>query len=270
MSSLTDRKILLFPINGVPRPNSITRPGNVTWLTTQINQLIDQLEIEFEQLKQNTGLSPEELAEIASLESGMQAHGQAIATIQANASDQAQMLSSHSNQIEQLINRLDQLTMEVESLKSLGAKTQSFFGNDIANYASGSGSFELAIRVKFSRTGHITAIRYFKPHTEIGSHTGRIWNPTGTLLTSVSFSNETNSNWQTQNLETPFLVQPETDYLVSVNSNLITPYSSPAFEDRSKGDLVAISTAYGEIGNFPGNNTPGVSYLRDLEFVPAG
>ena len=67
-------------------------------------------------------------------------------------------------------------------------------------------------------TGQITAVRFWKASSENGTHTGNIWSSTGTLLASVTFTNETASGWQQQALTTPLAIAANTTYVVSVNT----------------------------------------------------
>src|SRR5258705_372890 len=43
-------------------------------------------------------------------------------------------------------------------------------------------NYELGTQFRSSATGQITAIRFWKDANESGTHTGRIWSSTGTLL----------------------------------------------------------------------------------------
>ncbi|MGO7852401.1 DUF4082 domain-containing protein, partial [Rhizobium ruizarguesonis] len=48
--------------------------------------------------------------------------------------------------------------------------------------------------------GWVTGIRFDRGTENTGPHNGYLWTASGTLLGSVSFSNETASGWQTATL----------------------------------------------------------------------
>jgi PKD repeat protein len=50
---------------------------------------------------------------------------------------------------------------------------------------------ELGMKFQADVNGHITGIRFYKGAANTGTHVGRLWTSSGTLLGSVTFSNET-------------------------------------------------------------------------------
>ena len=88
----------------------------------------------------------------------------------------------------------------------------------VLNATDGSGSagdYELGMEFQSAKAGTINAIRYYKASSETGTHVGRIWLSTGTLLTSVTFTNETASGWQQQALATPLTISANTTYVAN-------------------------------------------------------
>jgi len=81
---------------------------------------------------------------------------------------------------------------------------------------SGDGT-SVNVGVKFATTvsGAVTGVRFYKASTNVGTHTGSLWTSTGTLLGSVTFSNETASGWQTASFGQPIPVSANTTYVVS-------------------------------------------------------
>ncbi|HEU5332328.1 MAG TPA: DUF4082 domain-containing protein [Actinocrinis sp.] len=71
--------------------------------------------------------------------------------------------------------------------------------------------------MKFSTTvaGEITGVRFYKASTNTGTHVGSLWTAGGTLLGSVTFTNETASGWQTANFSAPIPVRANTEYVIS-------------------------------------------------------
>jgi hypothetical protein len=76
-------------------------------------------------------------------------------------------------------------------------------------------SVELGVRFRSDVAGNITGIRYYKSAANIGTHTGRLWTNTGTLLASVTFVNETASGWQQADFATPVPITTNTLYVAS-------------------------------------------------------
>jgi hypothetical protein len=132
--------------------------------------------------------------------------------------------------------------------------------------------YELGTKFSSSVAGTITGIRYWRAASETGTHTGRIWSSTGTLLASVVFTGDTGSGWKTQTLATPLAITAGTTYTVSVNANTY-------YADTPGGHAAAINNGAltAPIGAGTYNNTPGAfpsavyqneSYFRDIVFVP--
>jgi hypothetical protein len=73
------------------------------------------------------------------------------------------------------------------------------------------------VGVKFatSAPGAVTGVRFYKAATNVGTHTGSLWTSNGTLLGSVTFTNETTSGWQTALFSQPIPVSANTTYVVS-------------------------------------------------------
>ena len=55
---------------------------------------------------------------------------------------------------------------------------------------------ELGVKFRSDVAGSITGIRFYKATANTGTHVGNLWSSTGTLLGSITFSNETASGWQ--------------------------------------------------------------------------
>lgn len=74
---------------------------------------------------------------------------------------------------------------------------------------------ELGMKFQSDLPGYITAIRFYKSTKNTGTHTGYLWSGTGSLLASVTFTNESATGWQQATLSTPVTVSPKTTYIVS-------------------------------------------------------
>jgi hypothetical protein len=74
---------------------------------------------------------------------------------------------------------------------------------------------ELGLTFLSDVPGYITGVRFYKSATNLGTHGGYLWTSTGTLLASVTFTNESASGWQQANFATPVAICANTPYVVS-------------------------------------------------------
>ena len=135
-------------------------------------------------------------------------------------------------------------------------------------------AYELGTRLYSDTPGQITAIRFWKSSSESGTHIGHIWSSTGSLLSTVTFTNETASGWQQQALNTPLAVTANTEYLVSVNTpnNYYVATSSGLASQVSNKNLHAelgSNGRYGSSGQYPSSSYQNANYFRDVVFVPS-
>lgn len=77
------------------------------------------------------------------------------------------------------------------------------------------GSLEVGVRFRSDVAGSISAIRFYKSAANTGTHVGNLWDSSGNLLGSATFSNETASGWQQVELTTPVSIDAGTDYVAS-------------------------------------------------------
>ena len=76
-------------------------------------------------------------------------------------------------------------------------------------------SIELGVRFQSDRSGYIKALRFYKCVANSGQHTGHLWTNTGTLLGTVTFTNETASGWQEAQFSTPVPITAGVPYVAS-------------------------------------------------------
>lgn len=117
-------------------------------------------------------------------------------------------------------------------------------------------TFDWEVGTRFTATvsGSVTRIRYYKLSSESGTHTGKIWNSSGTLLGSVTFSGETASGWQEAVLSSPVAISPEETYTVSTNINSNTPswdLTSPQPNSANQLNTQAGAFNNGTSGSYP-------------------
>ncbi len=74
---------------------------------------------------------------------------------------------------------------------------------------------ELGLTVMSSLPGYITGVRFYKGPKNLGTHIGYLWSSTGTMLASVTFTNESATGWQQANFSTPIAIDANTVYVFS-------------------------------------------------------
>ena len=92
--------------------------------------------------------------------------------------------------------------------------TNQTFSNGGITY----GWTELGTTFSSAQAGQITAVRFYKLAGNTGTHVGNIWDATShVLLASTTFTGESASGWQQQNLATPLTITAGKNYVVSYN-----------------------------------------------------
>jgi Domain of unknown function (DUF4082)/Bacterial Ig-like domain len=77
---------------------------------------------------------------------------------------------------------------------------------------------EVGVKFRATANGFITGLRFYKGSGNNGPHVGHLWTSSGTLLASVTFTNETATGWQHVNVSTPVAITANTTYVVSYNA----------------------------------------------------
>ena len=136
---------------------------------------------------------------------------------------------------------------------------------------SGSGpwSYELGVKVTATQATQLTAIRFFKTSQETGTHVGRVWAADGTLIAQVTFTGESASGWQRQNLATPLTLSPGQVYTISVNANAFFSVTPAGLASQlSAGDARTVLGSNGVFaaaaGVFPTQSYNNGNYFVDL------
>lgn len=137
---------------------------------------------------------------------------------------------------------------------------------------------ELGVKFRTSTDGFITGVRFYKRVSQTGTHTGRLWNGNGTLLATVTFTNETASGWQQALFDVPVAVQANTTYVVSYHApNGNYAFSANYFTGNNvaNGPLTALASGvdglngvyrYGSGGVYPNDSYLNANYWVDVVF----
>ena len=127
----------------------------------------------------------------------------------------------------------------------------------------------MGVRFQVVRAASLTGVRYYRDPLETGSHVGRVWSATGTLLATVTFTNETASGWQTATLNAPVALAANTTYVVSVNRNDMFGFTPAGFAAQIASgpirSVVGSNGVYGlTAGDFPTFSYNSGNYYTDL------
>jgi hypothetical protein len=148
-----------------------------------------------------------------------------------------------------------------------------------ATVDSGDGrSVELGVKFSSEVAGSVTGIRFYKATANTGTHIGSLWNSSGTLLASATFTSETASGWQQVNFSTPVAISPNTTYVAG--------YLAPKghYSDTASGFASAVSSppltalansvspnglyTYSGTSTFPTSSYKASNYWVDVGFEP--
>jgi hypothetical protein len=141
------------------------------------------------------------------------------------------------------------------------------------------GAVELGVKFRSNVNGYVTGIRFYKGSTNTGTHVGNLWTSTGTLLSSVTFSNETASGWQQMSFASPVAITANTTYVASYHTN-VGHYSDDqnyfATSGVTNGPLSALANGidggngvylYGATSGFPNQTWNTSNYWVDVVFT---
>jgi len=141
---------------------------------------------------------------------------------------------------------------------------------------------ELGMKFRADQAGFVSAVRFYKGSGNTGTHTGSLWNATGTRLATVTFSGETASGWQQATLASPVAVSAGTTYIVSYYAPS-GHYAADSGYFASSAVVNAPLTAlqngtdggngvyrYGVGGGFPASTFQSTNYWVDVVFSASG
>jgi hypothetical protein len=131
---------------------------------------------------------------------------------------------------------------------------------------------QLGVRFQTSRSGKVTAIRFYKPSSDVGPHVVSLWSSGGNLLASTTSTSETASGWQQVNLPSPVTLSTGTTYIASYHtSNYYSANADYFARAVSSGPLTAASGSngvyiYANSSTFPNLSYKSTNYWVDLVF----
>ena len=136
---------------------------------------------------------------------------------------------------------------------------------------------EVGAKFRVTKNGSVTGIRFYKGTGNTGTHVGKLWSATGTLLGSATFSSETATGWQQVAFASPIPVVPDTTYVASYfapvgryafDSNYFaSAVDSPPLRALANGEDGGNGVyLYTTSGGFPINTFNATNYWVDVVF----
>jgi Ca2+-binding RTX toxin-like protein len=80
---------------------------------------------------------------------------------------------------------------------------------------SDANSVEVGVRFRSQNAGYVTGLRFYKGAGNTGTHVGHLWNASGTLLGSATFTQESGAGWQEISFASPIHIDANTSYIAS-------------------------------------------------------
>lgn len=144
----------------------------------------------------------------------------------------------------------------------------TIFTTQVPASTGADGDYELGTKFTASQPALIQAIRFYKTAGETGSHTGKLFSASGTLLSSVVFTGETGSGWQTAVLPSPYLIEANTVFVVSVNVNTEYPITQNGLATSiTNGFLSTVADGNNGVFNVNPGLFPNQSFNNSNYFV---
>src|SRR6185437_12449716 len=153
--------------------------------------------------------------------------------------------------------------------------TTSLWNSSVTPASADSGdtqSIELGVKFTANTSGYITGVEFYKSVANTGVHTGSLWNASGQLLATGTFTSETASGWQTLSFGTPVAITAGQTYVAGYHTNsghyavsrsyFNTPFSSGPLTVLTGGGVYA----YGA-GGLPNQSYQGSNYWVDVLFT---
>jgi hypothetical protein len=90
-------------------------------------------------------------------------------------------------------------------------------------------SIEVGVKLRSDIDGYISGIRFYKAAANTGTHVGNLWDSTGHLLATATFSGESASGWQQVLFTNPVPITANTTYVASYHSSVGHYSADPSF-----------------------------------------
>jgi PKD repeat protein len=138
------------------------------------------------------------------------------------------------------------------------------------------GAVELGVKFQSDVAGYITGLRFYKGPGNTGPHRGNLWTSTGTLLATVTFSDETASGWQAAPLPAAVAISANTTYIASYHAPaghysadvgyFASAYANPPLRAPATGAAGGNGVFRYGPSSFPTQPANGTNYWVDVVF----
>lgn len=139
-------------------------------------------------------------------------------------------------------------------------------------------SVELGLKFYSKYSGQVLGVRFYKNAENNGTHTGSLWDNNGNQLTTVTFTHESLSGWQTAYFPKPVTIAANVTYIISYHApagrySLTSGYFNK--DGHNNGPLVAEKNdsnnpngvaTHSDTTAFPKDNSDGTNYWVDIVF----
>jgi hypothetical protein len=151
----------------------------------------------------------------------------------------------------------------------IGEVYLSIFTSQVPEIVDYDGPYEMGMFFYSDLDAEVVKIRFYKHQDDTDPHTGNLWDENGTLLASVAFTNETAQGWQEATLDTPYPIEADVIYCVSVNTSAAYAWSEWALGDIVISNQFLHTVAgdngtWGPVGEMPTNPWNGMNAFRDV------
>jgi hypothetical protein len=134
--------------------------------------------------------------------------------------------------------------------------------------------YELGVTFEPTVAGAVTGVRFYKGPANTGTHVASLWDPSGTLIGSATYTSETASGWQTVSFASPVAIEANHAYVVSYSCpDGHTSATHGYFDTPMANAYLRVPVAGGVYnatpGQYPGTVFSNNNYWVEPIFTPA-
>ena len=151
----------------------------------------------------------------------------------------------------------------------------SIFGSTVPKSVDANDASPVTLGVRFTSAadGFITGLRFYKSTGNTGTHTGALYKSDGTVLSTVTFTNESASGWQTATFQAAVPITAGSTYTASYvapNGHYSADSQYFAYRGTTSGPLTALGSYANPNGVYTtGSGAPTSSYQQTNYYVDA-
>ncbi len=149
----------------------------------------------------------------------------------------------------------------------------SIFGDVVPTNPAAADATPVTLGVRFSTAedGFITGLRFYKGDGNTGTHTGTLYKDDGTVLSTVTYTNESTAGWQTATFPSAVPISAGETYVASYvapNGHYSADTNYFAYSGKTTGPLTALGGPTNANGVYTtGSGMPSSSYQQTNYYV---